>query len=400
MTARIRGALLPLALLGALALLDAVDAGAQKASKLPKRPKLDATADTNDAGAYYRWGSQQLVRDPDGADRAFYWASRIAPSWADPYYGRWASATLLMSSRPSKAESRHADSLEVRAERLNPFLFRRLDRQVLEGLVSRAVDPEYVGEVMFALGGTHGDIVSEAFQAYQSSKFVDAARLYGKAIEKNRKRPWLHEDRAMAFYQLQHYDSAAMELDLFLKAMRASEDTTLQRGYLSKAFAEFQLGQVLLLRGDTAAARGAFGRALAEDLAYAPAHQALAGMATEAHDAAGSLAEAEAAVQSRDDDPVLHYTYARALIEMGRASDAEHELKRAIELEPYFAMPYFLLGRLYDASEMTDEAQVEYGEFVARGSRAMQEYAFSVQRLAQLRAAAPAVSPTPPNKGR
>jgi Flp pilus assembly protein TadD len=365
-----------------------------------KRPKLEAGADSNDALSYYRLGNAQLRRDPETADRAFYWASRLAPSWADPYYGRWAATVLQYRGRGSKAQRERADSLETLASIRNPFLFRRLDRQVLEELVSRAVDPEYVGEYMLTLTQSHGDAASEAFNAYQNSKFEDAVRLYAKAIGKSTKRPSLHEDRALAFYQLQRYDSAAAELDAFLAAARVREDTALLRGYLSKAFAEYQLGSLHLLRGDTVAAREAFGRTLSEDLTYAPAHVALSGLAL---DVPTALAESEAATQVQEQDPVLHYEYARVLIAAGRADEAERELKRAQALEPCFALPYFLLARLYDASEMQEEASAQYASFLSRGARMMQEYGIATTRLAALRASAsppPAAAPAPPPPGK
>src|SRR5919106_425710 len=57
-------------------------ADAQKKPKEPKRPKMDAGRDTNAAGAYYYWGIKELVTDPRSAEDAFYWASRLEPSWA------------------------------------------------------------------------------------------------------------------------------------------------------------------------------------------------------------------------------------------------------------------------------------------------------------------------------
>ena len=392
---RLRAALVAAALL-AVALPN--EASAQKAEKVPPRPKLETGADTNDALAYYRFGTNKLRRDPESAENAFYWASRIAPSWADPYYGRWAAVVLQRRNRPSRAERAHADSLDAAAARRNPFLFRRLDLTVLEGLAERAGGSEFAGDYMFDYTSNNGDPVNDGFNAYQASKFADAARLFGKAIEKNAKngkRSWLHESRALAFYQLQNYDSAAVEIDAFIAAARAREDTSL--GYLSKAFAEYQLGSLHLLRGDTAAARAAFGRALSEDLSYAPAHTALSGIAP---DPATALAEAEAAAQAQDQDPVLHYNYARTLIATGRADDAERELKRAQELEPWFALPYFMLARMYDASGMEDEAATQYAAYLSHGARMMQEYGIATARLAALHAApAPAPAAAAAGKG-
>jgi predicted Zn-dependent protease len=90
---------------------------------------------------------------------------------------------------------------------------------------------------------------------------------------------------------------------------------------------------------------------------------------------------------------VLHYNYARALVGAGRLEEAERQLRRAIEVEPCYAMPYYLLGRLYDRAQMNDEAAQQYASFVAHAPRAIDEYAWTSGRLAELRAAAPSAAP-------
>src|SRR5215510_1330662 len=71
-------------------------AGAQQ--KEPKRPKLDAQADTNDAAAYYYFATARLRTDPQKAADALYWATRLDPAWADAYYAR--RIALLLSDLP------------------------------------------------------------------------------------------------------------------------------------------------------------------------------------------------------------------------------------------------------------------------------------------------------------
>ena len=56
--------------------------------KPPKRPRLAAAADTNDSRAYYNRGLELLERDPGKAEDAFYWASRLEPTWAEAFYAR------------------------------------------------------------------------------------------------------------------------------------------------------------------------------------------------------------------------------------------------------------------------------------------------------------------------
>ena len=60
---------------------------AQKAAKIPTRPRLDAGADTNDARNYYQFGVRMIDAKPEEASHAFYWASRIDPSSGEVLYG-------------------------------------------------------------------------------------------------------------------------------------------------------------------------------------------------------------------------------------------------------------------------------------------------------------------------
>src|SRR6266566_1894764 len=53
-----------------------------QSGKVPKRPNLEAGADTNFAPAYYEFGMREIERDPQKAADAFYWATRLDPAWA------------------------------------------------------------------------------------------------------------------------------------------------------------------------------------------------------------------------------------------------------------------------------------------------------------------------------
>src|SRR5205814_9741185 len=60
--------------------------GAQQ--RMPDRPDLPGGADRHDAWSYYRLGQSMLIREPQKAADAFYWAARLNPAWAEAYYGR------------------------------------------------------------------------------------------------------------------------------------------------------------------------------------------------------------------------------------------------------------------------------------------------------------------------
>src|SRR5690606_33867959 len=90
--------------------------------------------DSNDPAAFYELGVSLLGTDAQKAADAFYWSSRLDPTWADPLYAR-RLALLLASpdgfSRYYFQESRsfyespgvqRLDSLYRRALMLNPVL--------------------------------------------------------------------------------------------------------------------------------------------------------------------------------------------------------------------------------------------------------------------------------------
>src|SRR5260370_9990844 len=69
------------------------------AQKEPRRPKLPAGADTNNAFAYYDFALALLKEDPEKSADALYWAARINPTWADAFYARRVALLLSDKSR-------------------------------------------------------------------------------------------------------------------------------------------------------------------------------------------------------------------------------------------------------------------------------------------------------------
>jgi tetratricopeptide (TPR) repeat protein len=75
------------------------------------------------------------------------------------------------------------------------------------------------------------------------------------------------------------------------------------------------------------------------------------------------------AVQIRGDDPSLHYIYGYALASSGKFKDAEVQLRKAIELDPIFAAPYFVLGQVLDSEGKGSDGLTQYQAFLARASQ-------------------------------
>src|SRR4029077_17961304 len=175
--------------------------------KAPKRPKLEAGADTNFAPAYYESGVATIARDPERAAAAFYWAARLDPAWAQPLYARrvallLADPTLLvgdMNGHRRYVESKEArtiDSLELRALMLDPFLARDLDKPLIVAYLRALVQDELrqSGDQMDAGKATRFDYYMERYLrnnarervradvAISDGRVPEALDLYRKAL--------------------------------------------------------------------------------------------------------------------------------------------------------------------------------------------------------------------------
>ena len=112
----------------------------------PDPVALPDGADPNSAHAYYAYGQSILERSPTRAAEAFYWASRVDPTWADPVYARRIALFMaeprmfsqyLRGSRRVVASPgvQRLDSLYLRALTLNPFPRRQQDAIALRYLI-------------------------------------------------------------------------------------------------------------------------------------------------------------------------------------------------------------------------------------------------------------------------
>ena len=378
-----------------------------RAQKAPKRPDLGAGADTNFAPAYYAYGVTMLERDPDRAAAAFYWAARIDPAWAQPLYAR--RVALLMSASPTflvgymgrtrsyieSKDARSIDSLELRALMIDPFLNRTLDRQLLVAFI-RALferDPNRASTVRF-------DYFTElymrndapqrirALMAMSEGRVPDALELYRKALSEDRdEAAAIHVERARAFHLLGNDDSTRADLALALERLRKKEEKFVYV-YQSKALLEECIGLTHEIKGEFEPAREAYGRALQEDLSYYPAHIRLGSVALTAGDTASALSELDLAVQVKGDDPWVRSTYGARLAQLGRAAEALPQLQKAIELDPYYPGPYYLLGRVAEALGKTADAADAYRGFLAHASEQDTRMPDVKQRLATLGATA------------
>lgn len=355
----------------------------------PKRPQLFFGADTNDAGVYYNYGLEKLDRDPKIAANAFYWASRLNPTYADAFYARRVALLLTDPRRLTRywnedkgtlrsPEIRRIDSLYYFALTLNPFLYEKLDRLLFAAIIDDFVHRQSIG-----VGApTPADVRYEvdnwlmragpgmrAWRAYGEGRLDDALRLYGEAIKTARYKYGYRSMRGRIFFQLNQPDSALSELSKAVEEVRKRDIKDLVYVYESKALFEHAVGMSHERLNDLPAAREAYGRALQEDLGYSPAHVRLAYMALESKDTTTAVSEFDLAVQLREDDSGLRYQYGYVLAEAKKDAEAEVQLKKALELNPDYALPHHILGRVLERQGKTAEAVQSYRAFLALVSK-------------------------------
>ncbi len=381
---------------------------------IPKRPPLNG-ADTNQAAAYYQYGLSMLQQDPQEASDAFYWAARIDPTWAQPLYaGRIA---FLMGaddqfvigymdgkrSYTRSKDARHIDSLELRARMLDPFMERDLDKELQLRWLRALYDEDQKSD-----GGTDDRAQTLRFQyfverywahrrapraeamvAVSERRFPDALNLYREALSQDRDhQAEIHEARARSFYVMGNGDSARAEMEQAITKLREKDAKDFVWLYESKAVLEHFIGLTYERQNQIGPAREAYGRALQEDLSYFPAHMRLGSVALSAGDTATALSEMDLAAQIKDDDPGLQATYETVLAQTGHIPEAEQHLHRAVELDPYYANSYYVLGRVDEFAGKAADAVGDYRAYLGH-TRAQDPRITDVQRrLAGLSTAA------------
>lgn len=358
------------------------------AQRIPERPNLPNGADRNDAWSYYRLGQTVLQREPEKAANAFYWAARLNPVWAEAYYGR--RVALLLTDRrkltryfrgdESAVRSKEAmaiDSLYLYALNLNPFLGPQFDYLILEAVIQElsnqaatrtggsATEYAYAMDVYLAQGPPEW----RAVRAYREGNYADALSLYAKAIEHSKEKASLLAERGRLFYQIGQQDSALVVLTQALQEMRKADKDDIVFLYQSKALMEERIGLIHQVKGNTKAAKEAFGRALEEDLSYFPAHVQLALLGLETGDTATVMSEMDVAVQIKPDDAGVRYQYGFALGSLNKLKDAEVQLKKAVELDPDFAAPHFILSEVYQATRRKPDALTEIKAFLSLSAK-------------------------------
>jgi tetratricopeptide (TPR) repeat protein len=353
--------------------------GAQETGeKMPKRPVLPADRDSNSAAAYYFYGISVLKNDPDKAAAAFYWATRVDPTYAPAYYGQHVA---LLLGEPEMALTdyltrkkgalrdpmlRRADSLAYRALIKSPFIDQRLYGTVLSTWLER----ETGGETTVHDLGIY-DRRFAAWAAYTRGEFPMAASIYRETIKRSPENAELRYMLALSYLGLGRPDSARIAVQDAIRLARAVEAETPGVGWSSHSFEEYGIGILYEMGGQADSARGAFERSLLDDVAFHPAHYHLARIRLAARDTAGALDEYGQAVTLAPTDAGYLSDLGMLLLSAGRTDSATAVFLKVATLEPYYALPHYPLGVVYEQSGFKKEAAEHYAAFLRLAPQTM-----------------------------
>lgn len=374
--------------------LDVLQALADSGKELP-RPRLAAGADTNDPSLYYNLGeSLVLIRDKlDTAEMALYWASRLDPSSAAAPFARsliplsalrndafetWLRTHSLRSVNKVALPTRQirvVDSLQRIAWQRNPFLFSSLEFR----------DAPALGPV--TIRGRQHDPIREGWWAFSRRRFAVAESLFAVGLQKHPEDVGIRLYRARALFYLARYDAAVAELEAARDTVVRSVEARVSPVLPSVEMFDFAIGIARVQQDDFPAARAAFERALTANLGFYWAHTRLAGSALALHDTAAALAELETAVQLDNRDPVLLLYQGVVLQTAGRVTEAKVPLQRAIEIDPFYAAPYYWLAVGFRKTGDSAAAIERYRQFLDHASRQDPNRAVVLRDLAALGAA-------------
>lgn len=388
-------------LVAVLAILIASPIAAQKG--VPKRPSLPSGADTLSARSYYDLGAELLDTRPASAADAFYWASRLNPTWAEPLYAR---RIALLAAIPRRlagylegtrsvlraGEVRRIDSLQYHALRLDPYLQRRYDVMLFrhwardayrDELATGRVSAQAVDNWMDT-SLKRGSSGTRAWFFASTGRLEQALSDYAAAIRSSKDRATLHAERGRIFHLVCNGDSARAELQRAVESRRDEDEKDFVRLYESKAVWEHSIGLSHEQSGDRAAAIEAYGRALQEDLSYWPAHVRMAMLAQAAGDTAAAAASLQLAVEADEVGILPRLLLGELLITLGRPAEARERLAEVVKLEPWFAAPHYGLARAWEAEGDTAQAITAYRRFLEMAQRNTPERERAETRLKAL----------------
>jgi Tfp pilus assembly protein PilF len=262
------------------------------------------------------------------------------------------------------------DSLNQIAYRLDPYVDRRFDR-----LVGPPVSPAMCTRVRNA--------ISAGMCFMQFGNYEKSVERLGAALRKDPEQIYLHYLRAQAHFQIGQFDSAAAELGVLADSLGKRQEKEINAFYVSRATIYYAQGMAYMQLADTTAARGAYERALVEDLSFHMASVRLAGRALSEGDTTNAIQHLAHAVTVSPSDAPLRYYYGLVLDHAKQYREAEAQYRQAIDINPHYAPPYLQLGRLLESNDLAS-AVASYDTFLMRSPQRDTTRAWVTDRLKRL----------------
>lgn len=178
-----------------------------------------------------------------------------------------------------------------------------------------------------------------------------------------------HLERARIFGMRAQTDSAIAEFNSALVELRKKDAKSLVFVYNSKATIEHSIGVLLEAHDRPAEAREAYGRALQEDVSFYPAHLSLGLLALGAKDTTTAVSELDLAVQIAGNEPYVRYVYGYTLAAVGKRPEALAQINKAIELDPYYALPYITLAEIQEKNGDHGAARTAYQAYLKHAGK-------------------------------
>ena len=321
------------------------------AQDAPRRPRLDAAADTNDWTSYFHCAGR--ATDEKTFDACIHWAHRLDPSRPEPLY-------LAYLIEPKKRDSLRAEALYR-----DPFFYHARIITIQEprpGIFTRP-SPE------------------RGWQALAAGNYHSATVIFHKVLEKD---PALVDERwglAISQYYRKQFDSAATHIGaVHAELARARDTAKVESVYRSLDFLSYMHAVALRAAGRRDEAKQALQRALGENLAFHRAHAMLGDIALAEGDTATADEEWRQTRELVGDDADGRMRVARYLIARKRWAEAERDLRELLALQPYWHLVRFDLARAIDGQGDARRAEA---------ARAWADYlAVAPKSLTELRAVA------------
>lgn len=354
-----------------------------------QRPRLPAGADSNDATAYLRLANAlQLDTAPGSlaaAESAFVWASRLAPGNADPYYARGVAILRVLyrgviygpvqygrhSDSANAAVVDRVGSLFRQAWLRDPFKDAMLDPSLQIGVLPRA--------------STVSDPIIKGIVEFFGAEFPKARDDWARALQRHPERVDLRFHRAYSYSLEQRFDSAAAELQQAITTIASGDSSSYASFAPPRDLLYYALGVAREQAGDTAAAHDAYVRALSENLGLYLVHARLARLLLGQGDTTGGLTELSIGTGVEPHDAWMRNYYGLVLLATKRYPQAVQELQAAIDADPYYASPYYLLGRTHEAMGAAELALQAYQDFLAHAAVTDSRWGWTTLRVGELR---------------